>query len=376
VPTHWAFGDLIEATIRHDLVDWHGTAFNDGAINIIIEHFVDQDGNEIAETVIREGDPEHHPREFDGYVFYGYIAEIVYQYIYTPGEVRPWATKLPNTFTAEVGQTIVYTITVGNDESTTYPWRDVVVADEIPEGMLFQSGSVYIDHQSVPYTFSDGVLRVPVGDLAPGEQVQFQAVVADSAFNSTIYNVAIIESENMPDEEAPDGGIEIADGRAFPEVTKSADRTIVSVGDRVTFTITAHNGFRATVPWQDVVLTDVINPGLNFEFGSVLVNGRSDDSDSSDDIQVDDGTTWGQVRKEADRTTACVGDTMLYKQYNTEKVENYRIFATLLCLKHLLPNDRHWEEFVNIVEALLQKYPSVDISKIVFPKIWKDLLLQ
>ena len=67
---------------------------------------------------------------------------------------------------------------------------------------------------------------------------------------------------------------------------------------------------------------------------------------------------------------------MLYKQYNAEKVENYRIFATLLCLKHLLPNDRHWEEFVHIVEALLQKYPGVDISKIGFPKIWKDMLLQ
>ena len=365
VSTHWAFGDLIEATIRHDLVDWHGTAFNDGVINMIIERFVDQDGNEIAETVIREGDPEHHPRTFDGYVFYGYITEIVYHYQYTPGEVRPWATKLPNTFTAEVGQTIVYTITVGNDESATYPWRDVVVTDEIPEGMFFQSGSVYIDRQSVPYTFSDGVFRVPVGDIEPGEQVQvqFQAVVADSAFNTTIYNVAIIESENMPDEEAPDGGIEIEDGRAFPEVTKIANCTTASVGDRITFTITVANGFRATVPWRDVVLTDVIDPGLNFEFGSVLVNGRSadfaysdrtltvalgdiapetsvtvrfsaivnstaigqtirntavadgsngDDSDSSDDIQVDDGTTWGQVRKEADRATARVGDTITY----------------------------------------------------------------
>jgi len=365
VSTHWAFGDLIEATIRHDLVDWHGTAFNDGVINMIIERFVDQDGNEIAETVVREGDPEHHPREFDDYVFYGYITEIVYHYQYTPGEVRPWATKLPNTFTAEVGQTIVYTITVSNDEAATYPWNDVVVTDEIPEGMLFQSGSVYIDRQSVPYTFADGVLRVPVGDIEPGEQVQvqFQTIVADTAWGSTIYNVAIIESDNMPDEEAPDGGIEIEDGRAFPEVTKTANRTTASVGDRITYTITVANGFRATVPWKDVVLTDVIDPGLNFEFGSVLVDGRSvdfaysdrtltvelgdiapetsvtvrfsaivnstaigqtirntavvegsngDDSDSSDDIQIDDGTTWGQVRKEADRGTARAGDTITY----------------------------------------------------------------
>jgi|GEM_PF-2426541 len=365
VPTHWAFGDLIEATIRHDLVDWHGTDFNDGEINIIIERFVDQDGNEIAEPVTRTGDPERHPREFDGYVFYGYLMEIVFHYQYTPGEVRPWATKLPNTFTAEVGQTIVYTITVGNNETATYPWRDVVVTDEIPEGLIFQSGSVYIDRQSVPYTFEDGTLRVSVGDIDPGEQVQvqFQARVAESAFNSMIYNVAIIESENMPDVEAPDDGVEIEDGRAFPEVTKTANLTTASVGDRVTYTITVTNGFRATVPWRNVVLTDAIDPGLTFEFGSVLVNGRSaefvyenrtltvelgdiepdisvtvrfsaivnstaigqtirntvfvegsngGDSDSSDDIEVDNGTAWGQVRKEADRATAAVGDTITY----------------------------------------------------------------
>ena len=364
-PTHWAYGDIIEATIRHDLIGWHGTAFNDGEINIIIERFVDQDGKEIAEPVIREGVPERNPRTFDGYAYYGFISEIVFHYQYTPGEVRPWATKLPNTFTAEVGQTIVYTITVGNDDTASYPWREVVVTDEVPDGLIFQSGSVYIDRESVPYTFANGVLRVPVGDIEPGEQVQvqFQARVAESVFNSRIYNVAIIKSENMPDVEVPDDGVEIADGRAFPEVTKTANRTTASVGDRVTYTVTVANGFRATVPWRNVVLTDALDPGLTFEFGSVLVNGRSTefvyadrtltvelgdiapdtsvtvrfsatvnstaigqtirntalvegsnggDSDSADDIEVDNGTAWGQVRKEADRSTATVGDTITY----------------------------------------------------------------
>jgi len=67
---------------------------------------------------------------------------------------------------------------------------------------------------------------------------------------------------------------------------------------------------------------------------------------------------------------------MLYKQYNTEKVENYKIFAIMICLKHLLPNDRHWEEFVTVIEALLQKYPRVDRAKIGFPEIWKEILSQ
>ena len=66
----------------------------------------------------------------------------------------------------------------------------------------------------------------------------------------------------------------------------------------------------------------------------------------------------------------------LYKKYLTEKIENYRVFAILICLKHLLPNDRHWEDFVNITEALLQKYPRVDLAKIGFPETWKETLLQ
>ena len=365
VRTHWAFGDLIEATVRHCFIDWHGTAFHNGEINFIVERFVDQDGNEIKESITRQGDPEQHPREFENHSYHGFVTEIVFHYQYTPGEVRPWATKLPNVFTAEVGQTIVYTITVGNDEAASYPWRNVVVTDEIPEGLIFQSGSVYIDRQSVPYSFEDGVLSVPIGDLKPGEQVsvQFNARVADSAFGSTIYNVTVITSDNELDMEVPDDGVEVADGRAFPQVSKTADRTTANVGDRIIYTITATNGFRATVDWRDAVLTDVLDPGLNFEFGSVLVNGRSanfqfvdrtltvelgdiapdtsvtvqfsatvnstavgqtigntavvagsngEDSDSSDDIQVGNGTAWGQVRKEADRTTAAVGDTITY----------------------------------------------------------------
>ena len=66
----------------------------------------------------------------------------------------------------------------------------------------------------------------------------------------------------------------------------------------------------------------------------------------------------------------------LYKRYHAEKIENYRVFAILVCLKHLIPNDRHWEEFVDVVGALLQKYPHVEFAKIGFPEAWKEILLQ
>lgn len=66
---------------------------------------------------------------------------------------------------------------------------------------------------------------------------------------------------------------------------------------------------------------------------------------------------------------------ILYKQYDKAKIGNIRVFATLLCLKHLLPNDRHWSEFVETIFLLIEKYPHVKIDLMGFPKDWENVLL-
>ena len=64
---------------------------------------------------------------------------------------------------------------------------------------------------------------------------------------------------------------------------------------------------------------------------------------------------------------------MMYKQYS--KIGNNRIFATLLTLKHILPNDGKWCNFVQNVEALIEKYPSVNLHLLGFPQEWIGYLL-
>lgn len=64
----------------------------------------------------------------------------------------------------------------------------------------------------------------------------------------------------------------------------------------------------------------------------------------------------------------------LYKQYHRDGISNYRIFATLLTLKHLLPCDHYWKDFTQVIELLIEKYPSVNLSLIGFPKNWIDYL--
>ena len=61
----------------------------------------------------------------------------------------------------------------------------------------------------------------------------------------------------------------------------------------------------------------------------------------------------------------------LYKQY---EVGNGRIFATILALKHILPNDRHWHDFVQTVELLIKKHPSVNLHLIGFPQKWREYI--
>lgn len=65
---------------------------------------------------------------------------------------------------------------------------------------------------------------------------------------------------------------------------------------------------------------------------------------------------------------------ILYKEYSKAGIRNNRIFGVLLCLKHLLMNDRHWNLFVERIELLFEKYESVEIKTMGFPLNWKDLL--
>ncbi|MEQ8175854.1 MAG: Abi family protein [Syntrophomonadaceae bacterium] len=64
----------------------------------------------------------------------------------------------------------------------------------------------------------------------------------------------------------------------------------------------------------------------------------------------------------------------LYKQYSQDKIGNNRIFGVLLCIKHILPMDRHWQDYVDTIEMLFDKYSSVNKALMGFPENWKNYL--
>ena len=65
---------------------------------------------------------------------------------------------------------------------------------------------------------------------------------------------------------------------------------------------------------------------------------------------------------------------ILYKEYTQVGIGNNRIYGVLLCLKHLLKNDVHWNLFVDKIELLFDKYQYVKISTMGVPENWRELL--
>lgn len=66
---------------------------------------------------------------------------------------------------------------------------------------------------------------------------------------------------------------------------------------------------------------------------------------------------------------------ILYKQYTKLGVSSLRVFASLICLKHLLPNDEHWQKFIVKVSLLVEDFPCVNPAFMGFPdKDWEIIL--
>ena len=64
----------------------------------------------------------------------------------------------------------------------------------------------------------------------------------------------------------------------------------------------------------------------------------------------------------------------LYAEDRCLGISNIRVFGVLICLKRLLPDDRHWKEFVDTIQLLFEKYPHVEKSTMGFPENWIEIL--
>lgn len=276
---HWAYAQIMEATVQHNGADWHGTNYHDGKFNVIIETFVDGEGKEIAQSITSNGKAESPTRQIGGYDYIGYIRHITY--VYNKGDAAPTITKTANVKESYVGGEIEYTVTLGNKSDAKAAWKNVVMTDKIPDGVKLVDGSVYVDKQAKEYKLEDNTLSLNVGDIEAGKQVvvTFKVSVQEGAQGKTIKNTVTAKGDNgiVKDETytATDEGVYINQGIVKPSVEKKANVSKATVGDRISYTITASNSADATYKITDAVITDTIPEELTFRDGSVQVNGIS-----------------------------------------------------------------------------------------------------
>ena len=287
------------------------------------------------------------------------------------GETAPYVTKTADKETANVGDKLTYTVKVGNGDGAVYEIENAKMTDTIPAELDFVDGSVQVDGKSYPYSYDNASrkLSVVIGNLKPNAActVTFAVTVNKSAYGKTVHNTAVLSGDNIKDTEGKDKGVEIGDGKAKPQIDKTANKSSARVGDKIAYTLTVKNDDTATVPVENGVITDVLPAGLTFEYGSVTLNGKNTNdytydestrlmtvnvgtiepdakqiigftatvnesaynttiqnlatltSDNADPVQdkddgvaIADGDALLTVSKSADKTTAKVGDTITY----------------------------------------------------------------
>ena len=287
VENRWGYCDLMEATVSHSAEEWHGLSYNDGIYNIIVEKFIDQNGKELAKAVTTAGKEESSPKAIPAYEYRGYIRTITYQY--TNGDAVPSIEKTADVRIANVGDALTYTVKLTNDEAASSAWKEVVLTDEIPDGMTFVDSSVYVDNDAAQHSFENGLLTVPLGDIAAGQTVivTFKATVNNDMYNQTIYNTAVAEGTNgiVKDEEGnetgkyedTDDGVYINKGDTMPYVTKTSNVSEAQVGDKITYTVTLGNAENAVYGIENTAMIDAIPAELDFVDGSVQVDGMTAD---------------------------------------------------------------------------------------------------
>lgn len=195
------------------------------------------------------------------------------------GETRPFIDKANDHPLAEVGDKVTYTITYGNTEKAEYPLENAKILDTLPEEVGLVEGSVRSDGRSVRYAYDKktGELSVEAGNIGKGERhtLEFTVEILESAYGKMIRNTAVLDADNIEPVSADDSGIQAGEGTALPVLTKTADVKKAKVGDRITYRIIAENQKDATVALKEVKLSDVIPQGLDFEFGSVRIDGKN-----------------------------------------------------------------------------------------------------
>jgi len=196
----------------------------------------------------------------------------------------PTIEKAAHVTTAEVGDTIEYTITVNNPNAVDFEGEFVVVDVLDVDLVDFIAGSLEINGEVADYSFNSttGELRVILDPLANGvTEITFEVTVRPEAAGETVVNVATLEvpSDSNVQQPGPTPGVEVEiapeeEPMLPPMVTKTADVETAAVGDRIEYAIAIHNPNGVVMPGEFVVVDMIDIDSVEFLGNTLRVNGQ------------------------------------------------------------------------------------------------------
>ncbi|MGM2820266.1 DUF7507 domain-containing protein, partial [Bacillus cereus group sp. Bce001] len=224
-----------------------------------------------------------------------------FNYIVNPNNVPVTNTTTTNTVTTTIqndniiaikavdftsalpGQTLTYNITITNNGNITI--EDLLLVDTAPVDTTFVIGSVTINGINQPNANPEN--GITLGTLAPNDSViiTFQVTISSSTLQSTINNdatisytpivgpieppITITRQINTVTKQTNTVTTTIID--PMVHIEKTADKSIVVLGDILTFTLEIFND--SPIPTVNTSVIDNIPAGTTFIENSVTING-------------------------------------------------------------------------------------------------------
>ncbi|WP_154698505.1 DUF11 domain-containing protein, partial [Bacillus cereus] len=186
------------------------------------------------------------------------------------------AQKSTNVFTVDIGQDIVYSVTIINSGNVSA--TNVIFTDLIPDGTSFEPNSFTLNGTTIPN--ADIITGVPIGDIAPNESaiVAFHISADEIPPINPISNQASVSFQHIVNPANPPVSKNITSNSvtttiesAILTTTKIGDKAFATIGDTVTYTTTITN--TGNIPANNVIFSDPIPSWTQFVAGSVIVDG-------------------------------------------------------------------------------------------------------